>query len=56
MLLAVGPGPAVLLAALVIVALHTEVVRGVLLPLLLGAHPMHPLFVFELTSVKFSTY
>jgi hypothetical protein len=43
-LLAVGPGLAVLLGAPVIVALHSEVVRGA--PRLLGAHLMHPLFVF----------
>jgi len=43
----VGPGLAVLLAVLVIVAPHTGA-RGV--PRLLGAHLMHPLFVFELMA------
>ena len=48
--LAVGPGLAVLLAVLAIVALHSEVVQGA--PRLLGAHLMHPLFVFGLMTVE----
>jgi hypothetical protein len=49
-LLVDGPGLAVLLAALVIVALHTEV-RSVP-PRLLGAPLTLPLFVFELVTVE----
>jgi hypothetical protein len=45
-----GPGLAVPLAALVIVALHTEAQS--VLPRLLGAPLMPPLFVFELVTVK----
>lgn len=47
--LAVGPDLAVLLAALVIVVLHTAVVRGA--PRLLGAHLMHLLCVFGFMAV-----
>jgi hypothetical protein len=50
-LLAVGPDPAALLAVLATVALHSEA-RGAE-PRLLGARPMHPLFVFALMTVKF---
>jgi hypothetical protein len=48
-------GPAVPLAALVIVALLSEEVRSVLLRPL-GAHLMHLLFVFGLTAGSFFTY
>lgn len=52
-LLVVVLGPAVLLAARVIVVPPTEV-RGVLRPL--SVRPTHPLFVFELTAGNFFSY